>query len=53
MEKSLSAAPRDKILMSEYKHDIKNRKDMLEVIREGNTSFQTDADKISDAMTKI
>ena len=33
MEKSLSAAQRDKILMSEYKHDIKNRKDMLEVIR--------------------
>ena len=53
MQKSFSAAQRDKILMSEYKNDIKNRKDLLEVIREGNTAFQTAADKISDAMTKM
>ena len=53
MEKSLSAAQRDKLLMTEYKNDIQNKKELLNVIREGNIAFTNAADKISDAMNKM
>ena len=53
MEKSLSAAQRDKLLMTEYKNDIQNKKELLNVIREGNIAFTNAADKIGDAMNKM
>ena len=53
MEKTLSAAQRDKILMNDAKEDMNTRKQLIEVMKEGNRDFASAISKVSDSMSEV
>ena len=53
LEKNLSAAQRDQLLLTEAKEDSKFRKDLEEAMRQSTTSFSSALDGINQSMTQI
>ena len=53
LQRNLSAAQRDKILLDEAKEDAQFRKDMAEAIRESTESFSKGVKEMSSAMLEV
>ena len=53
MEKQLSAAQRDQLLISEAKEDAQFRKDLAQAMRESTASFNESIKNISEAMVSL
>ena len=53
MEKSLSAAQRDQILLNESREDVATRKSLIEAIKVGNAQFSSSVETLSKAMSEI
>ena len=53
MEKQLSAAQRDQLLISEAKEDAQFRKDLAQAMRESTASFNESIKSISEAMVSL
>ena len=53
LEKNLSAAQRNQLLLTEAKEDSKFRKDLAEAMRQSTTSFSSALDGINQSMMQI
>ena len=53
MEKSLSAAQRDQILLNESREDVATRKSLIEAIKDGNAQFSSSVETLSKSMSEI
>ena len=53
LQRNLSAAQRDKMLLDEAKEDAQFRKDMTEALRESTESFSKGVKEISSAMLGV